>query len=59
MSVDANQIATARAQWHGRGEGRPPFADDPKEGQVSVWDFRRPPELIRDAREVVVRWGKL
>jgi hypothetical protein len=38
------------------------FADIPKQGQVSVWDlsvwdFLRPPELVRDEREIVVRWG--
>ena len=22
-----------------------------------MWDFPRPPELVREAREIVVRWG--
>ena len=26
-------------------------------GQESVWDYPRPPALVRDAREVVVRCG--
>jgi uncharacterized protein (DUF427 family) len=26
---------------------------------VSVWDFPRPPELILDSREIVLRWGEL
>lgn len=50
-------IRAARAQWHWRGQARPPFAAAPGPGQVSVWDFPRPPRLAPDAREVVVRWG--
>jgi uncharacterized protein (DUF427 family) len=59
MSSDADQLAFARAQWQWRGKGRPPFADTPTEGQVSVWGYPRPPELILDAREIIVRWGEL
>jgi uncharacterized protein (DUF427 family) len=56
---DLDPLAQARAQWRWRGACRPPFADIPTEGQVSVWDFPRPPELVSDAREIVVRWGEL
>ncbi|MDP9065835.1 MAG: DUF427 domain-containing protein [Pseudomonadota bacterium] len=28
-------------------------------GQESVWDYPRPPQLVSDSREVVVRWGTL
>ena len=35
----------------------PIFADISKLGRVSVWDFLRTPELVRDDREIVVRWG--
>jgi uncharacterized protein (DUF427 family) len=59
MSIDPDRLAMARALWRWRGQERPPFADAPGPGQVSVWDFPRPPELVRDAREVVVRWGAL
>ena len=59
MSDDLDRLAMARAQWRWRGKGRPPFADALAPGQVSVWDFPRPPELVREAREVVVRWGNL
>lgn len=59
MNSDSDQLASARAQWRWRGEDRPPFADVPASGQVSVWDFPRPPELVREAREIVVRWGSL
>jgi uncharacterized protein (DUF427 family) len=59
MSSDLDRLAIARAQWRWRGKGRPPFADPPAQGQVSVWDFPRPPELVREPREIVVRWGEL
>jgi len=55
---DSDQLKRARAQWRWRGLDRPPFADVPKPGQVSVWDFPRPPILVRDEREIVVRWGE-
>lgn len=58
MDFDSPRIAQARAQWQWRGEQRPPFAEIPQKGQVSVWDFPRPPEIVCEAREVVVRWGK-
>ena len=59
MNNDLDPLAQARAQWRWRGQGRPPFALPPKPGQVSVWDFPRPPELVRDTREIVVCWGEL
>ena len=54
---DLDTLAQARAQWRWRGLERPSFADPPGPGQVSVWDFPRPPELLREEREIVVRWG--
>jgi uncharacterized protein (DUF427 family) len=57
MSIDPARLAAARAQWRWRGQSRPPFAAAPGAGQVSVWDFPRPPELVREPREIVVRWG--
>jgi uncharacterized protein (DUF427 family) len=54
---EIDHLAMARAQWRWRGKDRPPFAEPTLPGQVSVWDFPRPPELLRDAREIVVRWG--
>jgi uncharacterized protein (DUF427 family) len=50
-------IRAARQQWRWQGQERPPFATTPGPGQTSVWDFPRPPRLVRDTREVVVRWG--
>ena len=56
--VDPDFLDRARAQWRWRGHDRPSFADIPAQGQVSVWDFPRPPELVREAREIVVFWGE-
>jgi len=59
MSMDdQDSLERARMQWRWRGKDRPSFVDDTKQGQVSVWDFPRPPELVRDEREIEVRWGK-
>ena len=43
--------------WRWTGSERPPFADAIGAGQESVWDYPRPPALMPDAREVVVRVG--
>ncbi len=40
--------------WTYTGQARPPFADVPRAGQVSVWDFPRPPALVADTRRVIV-----
>ena len=50
-------LEAARAHWNWRGQTRPPFAVVPGPGQVSVWDFPRPPRLVHDAREVVIAWN--
>jgi len=57
MSAPPDWLQAARDQWQWRGQGRPPFAVPPGPGQVSVWDFPRPPALAPDTREVVVTWG--
>jgi uncharacterized protein (DUF427 family) len=44
--------------WKYTGQSRPPFAETPKIGQVSVWDFPRPPALLADRRRVIVRFGR-
>ena len=38
-------IAAARSKWQFRGQSRPPFADPTGPGDLSVWDFPRPPRL--------------
>ena len=57
MSGAYAPLAAAREQWHWRGGSRPPFAEAPGPGQESVWDYPRPPRIVADSREVVVRWG--
>ncbi len=46
----------AREHWKWRGASRPTFAAAPAPGQVSVWDFPRPPIVVTDHREVVISW---
>ncbi len=43
--------------WQYTGKTRPPFAEAPGPGQESVWGYPRPPALVADAREIVVRIG--
>ena len=57
MSDLPQWLQDARSQWHWQGRSRPSFAVAPGPGQVSVWDFPRPPRLVTDAREVTVHWG--
>ena len=58
MATD-DWLARARDSWTWRGEQRPAFAVAPGPGQESVWDFPRPPAIVADAREVIVRRGGL
>ncbi len=37
----------------------PPFAEIPRDGQESVWDYPRPPALLADRRRVEVRADNL
>ncbi|MCA9620984.1 MAG: DUF427 domain-containing protein, partial [Myxococcales bacterium] len=48
-----------RQGWAHRGQTRPPFAQPPGPGQESVWDYPRPPRIVSDPREVVVRVGEV
>ena len=59
MSNIPEWAQAARDAWTWRGAARPAFATVPGPGQVSVWDFPRPPKLAFDTREVVVRWGAI
>ena len=40
--------------WKSRGQKRPDFAAVSKPGQESVWDYPRPPKVVRDDRLVEV-----
>ena len=57
MTQIPDWLQAARDHWQWRGAVRPAFAVVPQPGQTSVWDFPRPPRIVQDAREVVVRWG--
>ncbi len=46
-----------RSAWTHTGAIRPPFAVTPGRDQESVWDYPRPPVIVPDAREVLVRAG--
>ena len=59
MTDTSSWLQAARDAWQWRGSNRPDFAELPGPGQVSVWDFPRPPRLVPDSREVVVMWGNL
>ena len=50
------ELERIRAGWTNTGVVRPDFALEPQPGQESVWDYPRPPLLVPDAREVVVRF---
>lgn len=43
--------------WQYYGQQRPDFAAPPGPDQESVWDYPRPPALVRDNRRVEVRAG--
>lgn len=43
--------------WKYTGQQRPAFADQPHDGQESVWDYPRPPCIQRDTRRVTVHAG--
>jgi len=57
MANASDHLQAMRAQWRWRGTERPAFATAPAEGQESVWDYPRPPAIVRDSREVTIHWG--
>jgi uncharacterized protein (DUF427 family) len=57
MTSPPGWLKAAREHWSWRGQARPPFAVAPGPGQLSVWDFPRPPRLVAEPREVVIAWG--
>lgn len=48
-------LLKARDKWTFNGQQRPDFAQVPKDGQVSVWDFPRPPALKPVPKKLEVR----
>jgi uncharacterized protein (DUF427 family) len=59
MTDIAQWIKSARESWAWRGQARPPNAIKPAEGEISVWDFPRPPAIVADTREIVITWDNL
>lgn len=53
----SDDLERARSGWRNRGQQRPPFARTPGKDEESVWDYPRPPALVDDPREVIVRSG--
>lgn len=45
MLAPTPAILAARGKWTYRGQNRPPFAEPTGDGELSVWDFPRPPLL--------------
>lgn len=45
------------SMWRWTGRERPPFALPTNNGDESVWDYPRPPELRADSRHIIVRLG--
>ena len=56
MATPPDWLKAAREHWSWHGQARPPFATAPGPGQVSVWDFPRPPRVAAEPREVVIAW---
>lgn len=54
MKNTPSWLLQARDKWKFTGQQRPDFAHVPSEGQVSVWDFPRPPALEKVQQEVRV-----
>jgi uncharacterized protein (DUF427 family) len=57
MSDTPRWLQNAREHWQFKGAKRPAFAQQPGEGQESVWDYPRPPVIVPDTREVIIVWG--
>ncbi|MEL7186600.1 MAG: DUF427 domain-containing protein [Pseudomonadota bacterium] len=49
---------TKSERFAATGQSRPEFAIEPGPGQESVWDYPRPPAIVRDGRQVEVYDGK-
>jgi uncharacterized protein (DUF427 family) len=51
-AADLQLALEGRGKWKYDGSERPPWADAPGPGQLSVWDFPRPPQVDREMRTV-------
>jgi len=57
MTRALDELQVLRDQWRWRGAERPPFAQVPRPGEESVWDYPRPPRIEADHREVIIHFG--
>ena len=44
--VPDHKTLQSRTKWRFRGQERPDFAEVPRPGQRSVWEFPRPPRIV-------------
>ena len=49
----------SRLKWEYTGQKRPDFAIEPKDGQESVWDYPRPPVIVADQRQILIKRGDI
>ncbi|NAS12199.1 DUF427 domain-containing protein [Poritiphilus flavus] len=49
-------LQKAREGWNHKGDSRPPFAQEPKKGQRSVWDFPRPPIVENVNKRITISY---
>lgn len=54
-----DSVIAARGSWHWDGRVRPANVVEPGPDQFSVWDFPRPPRIVPESREIVIRWGDI
>ena len=54
MDAPSPEVLRARRRWRFDGRDRPGWAEEPGPGQVSVWDFPRPPRIEAETRRVRV-----
>lgn len=45
----------SREKWEFTGKKRPDFVVEPRDDQESVWDYPRPPIVVADQREVIIK----
>lgn len=52
-------IIEARSKWRYTGAARPEFAENPSTGCESVWDYPRPPVIVKCSRRLKVYVDKI
>jgi uncharacterized protein (DUF427 family) len=57
LNAPGPEVLRERSKWEYDGRRRPAWADEPRSGEQSVWDFPRPPRIERESRLVRVVHG--